>query len=309
LVDFEHATHADLQVFDQSLCAAGTPTHRLVARDAAGTVVGYALHFQVPWTSRVGLHWCTVRVDPRFRQQGIGRALLAQVVRSVQAAGGAALLIATRAASTVALDACERFGFRAAFRSTEWRIDPTCFDPTPFRDVPAQLAAHGLTIATLPELQQHDADWLSKLHQLYITLSRDVPIPERATIGPAELAEFVSGLPNSLPEACFVAVAGQEYVGVSFMHRGLDAPVLYQKLTGVLAGWRGRGIALALKLRTLAYASAVGFQQISTWIESNNPAMLRLSQKLGFVEQPGGAVVLELNLAPFTPGGENSSAQ
>jgi GNAT superfamily N-acetyltransferase len=156
--------------------------------------------------------------------------------------------------------------------------------------------AQGVSIQTLPELQQRDPDWLPKLHQLYVTLARDVPIPERATITAEQLAEFVGGLPISLPAACYVASDADRYIGVSFMHRSPDQPILLQKLTGVLSGHRGRGIALALKVATLQYARAQNFEQISTWIESNNPAMLNLSRKLGFVEQSGGIIVFEQKL-------------
>jgi GNAT superfamily N-acetyltransferase len=191
---------------------------------------------------------------------------------------------------------CDRFNMHECYRSTEWRIDPCAVDILPLMPAWERAQAQGVSIQTLPELQQGDPDWLPKLHQLYITLARDVPIPERATITAEQLAEFVGGLPISLPAACYVAIDAGRYIGVSFMHRSPDQPILLQKLTGVLAGHRGRGIALALKVATLQYARAQNFEQISTWIESNNPAMLNLSRKLGFVEQPGGIIVLEQKL-------------
>jgi mycothiol synthase len=64
------------------------------------------------------------------------------------------------------------------------------------------------------------------------------------------------------------------------------SPDLYNGLTGVLRSHRRRGIALALKLRGIAYAKALGRPTIKTWNESNNRAMLAINEALGFVKQP-----------------------
>ena len=55
---------------------------------------------------------------------------------------------------------------------------------------------------------------------------------------------------------------------------------------GYAAPYRRRGIALALKLRGIAYAKAQGRPTIKTWNESNNRAMLAINDALGFVKQP-----------------------
>lgn len=61
----------------------------------------------------------------------------------------------------------------------------------------------------------------------------------------------------------------------------------------MLAAYRGKSIALALKIHTMIYAQKHGYRVISTWIETNNEAKNALAVRLGFVAQPGGIVVLE----------------
>ena len=56
--------------------------------------------------------------------------------------------------------------------------------------------------------------------------------------------------------------------------------------TGVRREHRRQGIALALKLKTIAWAKRIGYSQIQTWNEANNQGMLGINERLGFVRQP-----------------------
>ena len=65
-----------------------------------------------------------------------------------------------------------------------------------------------------------------------------------------------------------------------------DPDVLYQDLTAVVPEYRRRGIALALKLQTVAFARERGKREIRTWNNTRNQAMLRINEAMGFVKQP-----------------------
>ncbi len=56
--------------------------------------------------------------------------------------------------------------------------------------------------------------------------------------------------------------------------------------TGVHPDWQGRGIATALKVRSLAVAKAQGMEQMQTENHEDNAAMLAINRKLGFVMDP-----------------------
>ena len=61
---------------------------------------------------------------------------------------------------------------------------------------------------------------------------------------------------------------------------------IYTGFTGVKRSHRRMGIALALKLRGIAYAKAHGHPVIRTNNDSTNKAMLSINERLGFVKQP-----------------------
>lgn len=80
-----------------------------------------------------------------------------------------------------------------------------------------------------------------------------------------------------------VALNKGEVIGDSTLESCSKLGILTTGFTGVLRSYRQRGLATALKVRTIEYAKANGYQAIRTGNEENNP-MLALNKKLGFVE-------------------------
>src|SRR5207247_11101298 len=90
------------------------------------------------------------------------------------------------------------------------------------------------------------------------------------------------------PEATFVALAGHEVVGYAkFSLTDAQPTVAYHDLTGVKRGWRGRGIAGALKRAEIAWAKRVGYERLSTTNEVRNEPIRRLNERLGYRPAPG----------------------
>jgi mycothiol synthase len=88
-----------------------------------------------------------------------------------------------------------------------------------------------------------------------------------------------------VPEGFFVAVKGEEYIGLSHVLSSTKGVSLYQGLTGVKPAYRHQGIGLAMKIRSIAYAQATGHARIIADNDSKNIPMLRMNEKLGFVRK------------------------
>ena len=93
-----------------------------------------------------------------------------------------------------------------------------------------------------------------------------------------------------MPEAWYLARDHGVLVGMSSLERLADQPdVLEPGYTAVHPDHRRRGIALALKLRTIEHARARGYRAIATHNNAVNTGMLAINTALGF--RPGPAIV------------------
>ena len=90
--------------------------------------------------------------------------------------------------------------------------------------------------------------------------------------------------PTDSPEATFIALAGEEVVGVAKL--SLTAPAAAgHAMTAVRRAWRGRGIAGALKATAINWALANGYTELHTSNEERNAPINRLNARLGY--RPG----------------------
>jgi GNAT superfamily N-acetyltransferase len=285
--DYEFRSAAEIRALDESFVQAGLPLKRYLA-EQAGRIIGYAYYFEIAWAPPTGRYWCVLRVHPEFQRRGIGGRLYAQVVADLMGVGASALEIEVLETLEELSAPLARRGFRELLRSWLFSLDPRRCELARYQSAFERL--DGLVITTLAQEQARDPDWLPKLYKQHIALSADVPIPGHPLPAPPIewFAEHVAGLPVSLPEAFFIVRDGQRYVAESYMQVSqADPNVLDQKVTAVDRAYRGRGIALALKLKTIEYAQRHGYAEIRTGVESNNPHMLALNAKLGFAQGPG----------------------
>jgi GNAT superfamily N-acetyltransferase len=172
-------------------------------------------------------------------------------------------------------------------RDWESRLDMATFDPTVFADTEASITEQGISIHTLSELQSLYPDWAEKLFDLDWTVILDMPSPDTLTKPSFEHWQKTTlQSPNFLPEAWFVALDGDTFVGESALWKEGGTTGLNVGATGVRREYRRRGIATALKLRACAFAKQYGCPQIRTWNAQANRAMLSINESLGFLKQP-----------------------
>lgn len=127
-----------------------------------------------------------------------------------------------------------------------------------------------------------------KLHELYKVTHQDIPGYSGDFPWFEEWRKWSLELPGVRPEWIHIAKDGDRYVGVVTLQHNEQTQAMYQEYTGVLPEYRGRRIALALKLLGIRSALASGAPYLRTHNDSMNGPMLRINRDLlGFRAEPG----------------------
>jgi len=251
-----------------------------------GVGVGFGLYSQNAGMYHPQRFHIGVRVLPEHQGQGIGAALYAQVMDALSPFDPLSVRAEVREDKSRPLRFLSERGFVEDMRAFESWLDVAAFDPAPWADASNRAEAQGYALRTLREMESAP-DHLTRLYELAQELNADVPAPEPHTpIAKDVWLRRLLESPRLLPEAYFIATRGEEYVGVTMLFAEGGGDGLSTGLTGVRAGHRRRGLALALKLRAIAWATSEGRPRIKTWNEQNNRGMLGINTRLGFVRQP-----------------------
>ena len=292
MLDYEQREAGDWRAFDAGFAAEGRPAVRFVAEPPGRAIVGYAGAFEIGWAPPASRFWCQVRVLPEWRGQCIGARLYYTLLAALRARGAAALQIELDDSDAAIQPALERRGFRPLLKSWAFTLDVPGCDLVPLAGAYDRLG--GLALGTLAGEIARGADWLPGLHALYLRVGGDVPIPISPHGAPS--AEWLREQALELPDCFFVVRDGERYAGMSYLHRDAARPDrLLQRITAIDPDYRGRGIAQALKRATIEYAQRQHYREIRTAVESNNPSMLAINARVGFVQREG-LTLFELSL-------------
>ncbi len=264
---------------------------RLIA-ELDGQPVGVGVYGQSVDAYHPQRFWLEVMVEPDHQSRGVGRALMDGLNDAIKPFEPIKLRTGTRADWTRAIHFLESAGFAEEYRAWESRLSPETFDPSPYSGLEAKLNADGIELLNLRDLERIDPDWKRKLFDLDTDACRDMPSTEAFTGQSFERFESVIlANPDLCPDAFLVAVKRQpdgtiEYLGESTLWRKPGDPKAYNGATGTRREWRGRKIALALKVKNLIWARENGVEEIRTWNDTINRPMLSINEKLGFLKMP-----------------------
>jgi mycothiol synthase len=136
------------------------------------------------------------------------------------------------------------------------------------------------------------ADEPDRLDEMYaLATQADQDIPGSAGAQSYERWRAVDiDRPNTPPELCFLALAGEEVIGYAVLQDSGERA--FHGLTVTRRDWRRRGVATALKRAEIAAARRHGFKRLLTESEERNEPMRRLNEKLGFVPAPEWSTVV-----------------
>lgn len=268
--------------------------HHLVLEED-GAIIANGSCYEAWWQHQPGLIHLDFFAHPdhsgRRLDHAIYQALLAVVQR--ERPQTSILGTATREDQQERVDFLVEQGFQAAMRSPQSALTVADFDATRFQGVAEQVASQGLRLYTLSELMAQEPNWKELLRALRWAIVQDVPAVEPPSEpSMADFERMVLTDPALDPEAWFVAVDPTQGSGMGLWVGQSNLWVndkTYQRLdtglTGTVRAYRRRGLAMALKLRTVDYAQRKGAQTIATSNEENNP-MYQINLRLGFQPKP-----------------------
>lgn len=262
-------------------------TYRLGAEDETGWLAGYAHALRDPWLE-AGLFWLYVVVDPTARRRGVG-TLLFEALREYARVHGATHYHAdARDSLPEALAFAERCGFAVERHIFESTLDLATFDESRFAGTIARAEASGIRFFTLADEGDSEAA-RRKIWEVERRVSQDVPGGSEGATRPYEAwVQQVCEASWYRPDAQIVAADGDRWVGLSALgYFETPQPMMYQMITGVERAYRGRGIALALKLLAIRCARRYRAAYIRTNNDSLNAPILAVNRKLGFQPEPG----------------------
>jgi GNAT superfamily N-acetyltransferase len=213
----------------------------------------------------------------------VGSVLLNAIAEHARARGATELWGRIRADDEPTLAFAERRGFREVGRERDVLLDLSKVSPAA-PDPPS-----GITLVSFAERP----DLIPAVFALDKEVSLDVPA--HGTHEPMTYEhwarENLEG-PGALPEACVIALDGEEVVGYTALRRyGADSPEAENRLTAVRRPWRRRGIATALKRAQIEAARTAGIETISTTNDELNVGMRGVNARLGYEPEPERVVV------------------
>ncbi len=262
----------------------------IAEHDETGEMLGYGSIEQTIYLPRYRLF---LFAEPRWLQAGVGELLLNRLTDDLREAGAILVWHRNYAEQTAVLEFLTERGFAETYRLWDLRLNLNERDFSAFDLAQEQFAERGLTITTFSEESARDPEALRKLHEFLNTVKADDPQRQPYMPAPYEAAEQWRASKAFLPDAAFIAKAGDRYIGFTDLIRYELLPGgIAQGFTGVAREYRRQGVATVLKLRAIEWARAQGCQTIRAFIYPSQPAALALNEKLGF-RRAHGYVTLE----------------
>jgi GNAT superfamily N-acetyltransferase len=238
-----------------------------VAEDG-GKVVGNGWAFRTFFTEGSTSAQCSVNVRASHRRRGIGNDLYERVVTHLETLGAMSALVSFPE-NDAGVAFATAHGFHEERAEAESALDPRTVEETPAASVDLR------TVADVDPRLVYDAD---------VAATRDMPSTEAIDEIPYdEWVGHVLEYPFFTAEGSFVAIEDGVAAAVSLLIADEESGRGANMFTGTQRAYRGRGLGLAVKLASIAWAQTHGITQIVTRNDETNAPMLAINRRLGYV--------------------------
>ena len=283
--DEETATEETVRQDDERRRAENQTYREITAIDGDGRPVGFSYAGRNQWGSADKLR-IALLVAPTMRGQGIGSALYVDAAAWAEAQKPVALNTAVRDNDQQSLAFAQKRGFVTERYRFVSLLDLAHFDAARFAGAITAKQAGGIRIVSLAELGDTE-EVRRKLHAVNTLAVRSEPAYDGTDMTFEEFSRLVFTAWWFRPDCQFLALDGEEYIGICALGYNQAGNTMFNAFTGVHPDYRGRGLALAMKVQATDFAKQQGIVSIRTNNDSENPAMLAINEKLGYARQPG----------------------
>ncbi len=258
---------------------------RLVAVAADGLVVAYCEAKHSPWDTP-GLFELELVVDPAWRRRGVGALLWQALRKKLLEEGASRIEVEIRDNDPGAERFAQARGLALERQRFESTLDLASFDEAPFAGVIERLEAEGARFFSLADVGDTE-DARRAAYEINKRASLDIPGRIQTFAPFEEWRRFVCEASWYRPEGQIVVSLGETWVGLAAVGYFAESNSMYNMITGIDRPYRGRGLAMALKLHTIRLARRYGAAYIRTHNDSENAPMLAINRKLGYRAEPG----------------------
>jgi GNAT superfamily N-acetyltransferase len=240
----------------------------LLAFEEAGELVGWAAAAR-EWSRSDPTHgYLDISVDPAHRGRKIGSRLIEAADAHLSRLG----VTSTRGESLdepAARALAERHGFAETGSSSTSAVDPRTVRPLPLPP--------DVTVVPFRELDDPEPVWT-----LDLEVSQDIPNEEFDAVSLEEWSNTFWRSPVIDDDASLAAFVDGQLVALTMIRIDRESGRAQNNLAGTRRAFRGRGIATALKSRSLVRAAELGATIVLTDNEELNTSMLAVNAKLGY---------------------------
>lgn len=262
-----------------------------VALDAEGRFVGFAHVWRDAWKV-AGKFGVEVAVDPARCKRGVGTQLYIDALTFAQQHGATHFEAVIRDHMPEALHFAQARGFEIDRHLFESTLDLVGFDETRFAGVIEKVEASGIRFTNLAELGE-TLEAKRQLYELNRRSSLSIPGHEQSYRPFEQFQRDVFESSWYRADGQIAALDGARWIGMSAIGYFPATRSTYNMITGVDQEYRGRRIALALKLLAIRCARRYGATLMRTNNDSENAPMLALNRRLGYQSQPGKYLIIK----------------
>jgi GNAT superfamily N-acetyltransferase len=252
--------------------------------EAGGHAIGRVDCFLSLFSESSRIAGLNIVVAAEHRGQGVGSELYETGLAHAQALGAVQLVTNFHENDAGVAFAAKR-GFTQVRAETESWLDP--------RNVAEQPSAD-IDLRPLPAVDPHLA------YEVDMEATHDMPSTEPFEgMDYAEWEEHVLDHPLFVADGSFVALVDGAAAAVSLLIADAESGRASSMFTGTRRAYRGRGLALAVKLASIHWAAANGITRMFTYNDATNAPMLAVNRRLGY--EPMGRRVEYLRPAAGVP--------